>query len=107
MPIVMQEQKCEHRELFNMCYLNVPETPWYFIFTTIDHYLKLKTHFIPNISFKKQIVRKDKRGVCCSSKNVWSIRLEFTDDGFETLMECSKKYELYLDVMFGNIYNLK
>lgn len=107
MPIVLQEQTREHNELFRMLCLNVPDYPWYITFTTIDHDLKLKTHFIPNISFKKQTIRKDRKGVCCSSKVVWSIRLEFTNDGFEALMERSKKYELYLDVMFGNIYNLK
>ena len=62
-----------------MCYLNVPETPWYFIFTTIDHYLKLKTHFIPNISFKKQIVRKDKGGYVVLQKMyglfAWSLQM--------------------------------
>lgn len=107
MSIVMKDQTRATKELFNMLFLNVPEYSWYFTFTTINHDLKLKTHFIPNISFKKQTIRKDRKGLCCSSKIVWSIRLEFTDDGFEALMERSKKYELYLDVMFGNIDNLR
>jgi hypothetical protein len=107
MAIYLKEQKGSISELFDMFYLENSGESWHFTFTAFDYNLQLKIHFLSTILFKKQTIRKERIGMCCKSKNIWTIRLELTQKGFNALMERSKKFELYLDVMFKNVDNLK
>jgi hypothetical protein len=109
MAIRLKEQTKETMELFDMFYLKNPGIPWHCLFTAYRYEGsgRLTIHFLASILFKTQTIKKDTQGTCCRTKNIWTIRLELTERGFDTLMDRSKKFELYLTFMFRDIDILK
>ena len=107
MAIRLKKQTPDTMELFDMFYLKKSREPWHCLFTTFNYDLQLNIHFLAAILFKKQTIKKDTRGTHCKTKNIWTIRLDLTEEGFDALMVRSKKFELYLAFMFRDIDNLK
>ena len=107
MAISLKKQSNGVRELFNLLYEQNTEEPWHITFSALDYKNRLKVHFLSTILFKSQTISKRKKGMCCYSTNIWSIRLVFSEDGWNALLERSKKFELCLDIMFKNVDNLK
>ena len=81
---------------------------WYFTFVGRDYKLGLKILYFAKIGLTEQSIETQQQSLCCGcyEKNVWTVKINFSESGWDNLFKIFEKREIYFQVMCNQIRDL-